>query len=247
MTTKSQYLVLVAAAALLSLASGCGSFRGSGPAREARDGALAEMAAVEKATGPRQQPSLDAAARARASAGREPVIQAGHVLLVRVMSRNRVEIKEEALRVSGAGKVTLPLHGDVKVEGLTRETCKALLSAIYAEYIRNPAVIVDFVAPANGREPGSPWGYVTVLGCVKQPGNVNIPATGNLTVTAAIQECGGLGVGARHADVQVVQRAEDGKSETRRVDLHKVDKNGRPAGEIPLRNGDVVFVPEGLF
>ncbi len=236
------------AGAMLAATAGCNSFRGTQPVPQrpafSDNPALRAISAIEAAaeTGARTRQHNAAPVR-RA----EPNIKTGHVLLVRVMSRNRIEIEEKSLRVSGRGEVTLPMLGDVRLTGFTREEAKAMLSARYSEYIRKPAVTVDFVAAANGREPGSPWGYVTVLGCVKQPGNVNIPATGNLTVTAAIQECGGLGVGARHNRVQVVQRDEAGKSHTRRVDLHKIERNGRPAGEIPLRNGDVVFVPEGLF
>ena len=236
------------AGALAMTVSGCAAFRGA-PSQPTRSGFRQNAVAgkVDAVDETIELSTLKPPHLAKPTPGQELKIQSGHVLLVRVMSRNRVEIEEKALRVSATGHATLPLLGDVKVAGYTREMTKALLSTLYAEYIRNPAVIVDFVAAANGREPGSPWGYVTVLGCVKQPGNVNIPATGNLTVTAAIQECGGLAVGARHANVQVVRYRDDGERETRRLDLHKIDRNGRPAGEIPLRNGDVVFVPEGLF
>ena len=176
-----------------------------------------------------------------------PVIRAGHVVSVRVMSRNRVEVDEKALRVSGSGHITLPLLRDVQLAGLTLEKAKDTLLDRYGQYILGPTVSIDFVVSDKQAEVDSPWGYVTVLGRVKKPGQVSIPPTGRLTVTAAIQAVGGTDVGARTSNVQVASRSPEGEQRSLQVDLHGVDKENRPGGGLLLRNEDVVFVPEGLF
>ncbi len=173
-----------------------------------------------------------------------PIIRAGHVVSVRVMSRNRIEVDEPDLRVSGSGRVTLPLLRDVSIEGMTLERARIVLTGLYKEYLRDPAVTIDFVMADRLTEMDSPWGYVTVLGCVVRPGQVSIPPTGRLTVTAAIQAAGGTAKGARISNVQVSRQSPP---ETIRVNLHRIGNDNRHDGGLPLRNGDVIFVPEGLF
>ena len=177
----------------------------------------------------------------------DPIIRAGHVVSVRVMSHNRIEVDEKALRVSVSGSVTLPLLRDVRLAGFTLERAKTVLTALYWEYVRNPAVSIDFAMPDRQAEMDSPWGYVTVLGCVKKPGQVSIPPTGRLTVTAAIQAAGGTDTGARTSNVQVSRPSLAEGERTLRLDLHGVVKENRPGGGLLLKNGDVIFVPEGLF
>lgn len=167
---------------------------------------------------------------------------------VRVMSRNRIEVDEKALRVSDSGNVSLPLIHTIRVAGFTLEEAQALLAAVYGEYVRNPVVSLDFAIPDRQAELDSPWGYVTVLGCIKKPGQVSIPPTGRLTVTAAIQAAGGMDTGARASSVQVSRRvATKAEPETIRLSLHGMNNADRPDGGLLLRSGDVIFVPEGLF
>lgn len=175
------------------------------------------------------------------------VIRAGHVVSVRVISQNRIEVEEKTLRVSDSGRVALPLLREVLLAGLTLEQAKKVLTAFYGEYVRNPAVSIDFEMPDRQAEVDSPWGYVTVLGCVKKSGQVSIPPTGRLTVTAAVQAAGGTDTGARTSSVQVSSRSSGGEQRTLRLDLLGVDKENRPYGGLLLKNGDVIFVPEGLF
>ncbi len=173
-----------------------------------------------------------------------PIIRVGHVVSVRVISRNRIEVDEPELRVSGSGRVTLPLLREASIAGMTLERARIVLTVLYKQYLRDPAVTIDFVMADQQADIDSPWGYVSVLGCVVRPGQVSIPPTGRLTVTAAIQAVGGTAKGARISNVQVSRQSP---SETIRVNLHRIDNENRHDGGLPLRSGDVIFVPEGLF
>jgi len=99
----------------------------------------------------------------------------------------------------------------------------------------------------GGPDAISPWGQVTVLGRVKQPGRVNIPPTKDLTVSAAIQNAGGLDSSAKDSAIRVTRRLDDGTYQTMDVDLRAVGARGARANDLILRDGDVVFVPQMMF
>ena len=102
-------------------------------------------------------------------------------------------------------------------------------------------MVVEFAQPDGSRI--SPWGYVTVLGRIRDPGKIPIPATHDLTVSAAIQQAGGLIASARDSRIRVIRQEEDGTIRRMEVDLRAYAR-GRLDEEIVLQAGDVVFVPE---
>jgi polysaccharide export outer membrane protein len=116
----------------------------------------------------------------------------------------------------------------------------------YKDYFVNPQVIVDFVRDEN-KEGISPWGYVTVLGRVKKPGRIAIPATRDLTVSGAIQQAGGLDTSAQLGAIHVTRRAPNGKTVTKDVNLNAIGVGGRVEDDIVLESDDVVYVPESTF
>jgi len=201
------------------------------------------MPSVRRELAPNPSPST-AEVQQPAPSPNAPIIRAGHVVSVRVISRNRIEVDEPGLRVSGSGRVALPLLREASIAGMPLERARIVLTGLYKHYLRDPAVTIDFVMVDRQGEMDSPWGHVTVLGCVVRPGQVSIPPTGRLTVTAGIQAGGGTAKGARISNVQVSRQSPP---ETIRVNLHRIDNETRHDGGLPLRSGDVIFVPEGLF
>ena len=177
----------------------------------------------------------------------EPRLAPGYVLNVTVAVAGDREIDDRNKRIQNDGTVSLTLLGSVKAEGRTLKEFKDYLYELYNKsYFVNPEVSVDFVFTA-GREGVSPWGYVTVLGRVKQPGRVNIPPTGDLKLTHAIQKAGGFDTSAKDTDIRITRI--DGNGETRRIEinLRNIDSKGRTDDDIVLQAGDVVFVPEMIF
>jgi protein involved in polysaccharide export with SLBB domain len=173
-------------------------------------------------------------------------LRPGLMVSMSVLVAGKAEISEPAKRVSDGGTVVLPLLGEVQVADLTLDELQNHLSERYARFFIQPQVILDFVREA-GAEGISPWGFVTVLGRVKTPGRVAIPATRDMTVSGAIQQAGGFATSARAAGILVTRSMPDGRTETRTINLHAVGAAGRLDEDIILEANDVVFVPEAMF
>ncbi len=169
------------------------------------------------------------------------VIRQGLVLNVRVEVQGRWEVDEKAVRVTSEGEIHLPLIGSVAAGGLTLNALRDRVEQQYAEYYVNPRVAVDFVADEDRNI--FPWGTVTVLGRVKRPGIVPLPATQVLSVVAAIQAAGGFDTSADQRSIRITGSDD----QTRRVNLRELGRTGRSTEDPLLREGDVVYVPEFLF
>ena len=174
----------------------------------------------------------------------EAVVRSGYVLTIKVQVDGRKEVEESAVRVSEAGEVRLPLVAPVKVAGLTLNELRDKLAASYREYFVNPQVTADFVA--DDKSGVSPWGTVTVLGRVKNPGHVPLPPTRDLSLLSAIQAAGGFDTSADQGSIRVSRTGPSG-AETHTVDLKSLGTQERSSVDLVLRDGDVVYVPELMF
>jgi protein involved in polysaccharide export with SLBB domain len=177
-----------------------------------------------------------------------PRIRPGIILIVQVGSVAAPPVTMECL-VDQNGDITLQhlLQGPVACDGLTLEALKLKLIKAYSVYYRQPQVTVTF-APFDGRSGGvSPWGTVTVLGEVGNPGPVNMPATMDLTVTKVLQSAGGLKPFADRSGIIVTRCDKDGNQTRTKVDIDEIGKDGRVDKDMTLRAGDVVWVPETWY
>ena len=175
-----------------------------------------------------------------------PRLHAGLLIRMNVLVSGKAEIEEQAKRITSSGEVTLPLIGMMKVEGMTLEELSRELTKRYEEYFVRPQVVVEFSQDEQS-DVVSPWGYVTVLGRVKNPGRVKIPPTRNLTVSMAIQQAGGLDTSAKDSAIRVTREGSDGKREQFDVNLRALGSKGRLGTDVLLQPGDLVFVPEMIF
>jgi len=173
-------------------------------------------------------------------------LRPGLVISVSVLVAGKIEISEPAKRISDNGTIMLPLLGTLNVQDATPDAVSAMLTDAYAKYFVNPQVIVEY-SRDNDAEGASPWGYVTVLGCVKSPGRIAVPATRDLTVSRAIQKAGGLDSSAKSSAIIVTRRSAGGKAETRKIDLPAVGAGAKLDDDIVVIANDVVFVPERRF
>ena len=138
------------------------------------------------------------------------------------------------VRVSSDGCISYPLLGKVKVEGLTVFELENDLTERLKKYLKNPQVTV-FIQR---------YSTITVSGQVEKPGAY--PLKEDLTVIEAISLAGGFTKIAARNDVKIM-RVEDGKKKTIRVKVADISKKGDLTQDVPLKRGDVVFVPESLF
>jgi len=152
------------------------------------------------------------------------------------------------VQVDQRGEITLQylLEEPIYCDGLTLEALKLKLVKAYQRYIKQPVVSVAFM-PVDGNNGVSPYGTVTVLGEVAMPGPVNMPATMDLTVTKVLKLAGGLRPFADKGKIRVTSCDKDGIRKRTIVNLQEIGKNGDISKDIPLRAGDVVWVPESWY
>jgi protein involved in polysaccharide export with SLBB domain len=175
-----------------------------------------------------------------------PRIVPGVALIVQVGTISAPPVMME-VQVDQKGEITLQhlLTAPVACNGLTLDALRQKLIKAYSVYYRHPQVSVTF-APYDGRGV-SPWGTVTVLGEVANPGPVNMPSTMDLTVTKVIQAAGGLKPFADRTKIKVTRCDKDGKQTKIYVDLNEIGKEGRIDKDMVLRPGDVVYVYETWY
>lgn len=192
-----------------------------------------------------EEDPIDAAAVAKYWDG--PRIGPGMALVIQVGSPTTAP-KEMAVLVDQNGEITLPylLQEPVACDGLGLEALKQKLVKEYSVYIRTPQVTVTF-GQYDERNGVSPWGTVTVLGEVGNPGPVNMPATMDMTVTKVLQVAGGVKPFANKSRIIVTRCDKDGNQTRTRVDLHEIGEDGRFDKDMILKAGDVIYVPETFW
>lgn len=173
-------------------------------------------------------------------------LRSGLVLNIVVLVAGEKEIDEPAKRISENGTIILPLLGEIKIADWNLDDLRDKLTKRYQAYYIRPQVMVDFARDTK-LEGISPWGFVTVLGRVKEPGRIVIPATRDLTVSGAIQQAGGFATSAKDNAILVTRVLPGGKTESRTINLKAVGTGGRLDDDIVLEADDVVFVPEAIF
>lgn len=137
-------------------------------------------------------------------------------------------------QLSEGGTITMPLIGKVSLQGLTTEQAAARIEAALKDgYLVRPEVRVSIA----GRVRKS----VTVLGQVQDRGVVPIPAQRPLMLSEAIGMAGGT---TRIANLKKVSLKRVGEA-PRVVNLQEIIR-GRGA-DIPLKDGDIIEVPESWF
>ena len=174
----------------------------------------------------------------------DPMIKPGLTLRVSVTASGAPAVKEDLKEVNVNGEILMPLIGAVKCEGMTTVALEECLKTSFKEYYHEPQVSVGFVyVPEMGMK--SPWGTVLVTGSVQREGPVNMPSTRDLTVMRAVMFAGGATPLADKNRVRVTRREADGTLKKFTVDFKKIGAGSEQ--DIPLKPGDVVWVPESWY
>ncbi len=179
-----------------------------------------------------------------ASAGQEYIIGGGDLLKITVY--DNPDLTTES-RVSNDGKITLPLIGEIQAAGSTGIELETKIARLLADgYIIKPQVAV-FIEEYKSQK-------VTVLGEVAKPGLVVL--RGAYTLMEAISDAGGItpnagdvlfiqrklnkgaagkGIGAEKEDISII------------VDLKKLFEEGDVTANVPVMDGDSIYVPKAAF
>ena len=133
--------------------------------------------------------------------------------------------------VTQKGSITLPLVGEVNVDGLTAAQIEEKLRTLYgADYLQNPQIFVTV------REFKSKT--VQVLGAVKSPGTYRLSGTTQvldvLSLAGGMSESGGK-------NLLLVRPLVDPLT----LDVHRLLVEGDTTQNVEVKGGDVVFVPRG--
>ena len=133
--------------------------------------------------------------------------------------------------VSVDGRVYVDPAGAFTAEGKTPAQLEAEVAAALSKYLVGPVQVTVLVAEPKELP-------ISVLGQVRQPGDLRIPDDRPLLSTA-ISKAGGLLAQASSRRVSLVR---EGRA-IGPIDLYAVLKLGRSEQDVPLRSGDVVYVP----
>ena len=175
------------------------------------------------------------AALQKARSSQSYVLQPGDLVDIQVYMEDNMN---RILRISGSGTVTFPLVGNIELAGLSLEQAEQKLAEHLTAFIRQPQV--SMLVKEYGNK------TVYVLGQVSKPGPIQIPPEKPLTVLEAVTSVGGFTDIANTSKVRVL-RVENGKQNTLDVDVTQITKQGNKSLDIPLKPGDVVFVPQSMF
>jgi len=137
------------------------------------------------------------------------------------------------VRVSEDGKVTLPLLGEVVVDGLTKSEVEKKLGQLLGEkYVQNPQVTV-FIREYQSKR-------VSVLGAVEKPGPYQL--LGRQTLMQIISEAGGLTRDAGN-EIIIIRQLPDGSSTSLHISIDDLFLKGDAKLNVPMEAGDIVNIP----
>jgi polysaccharide export outer membrane protein len=141
------------------------------------------------------------------------------------------------VRVSEDGTITLPLLGNIEVEGLSRFDLERKLAALLEKnYLKNAQVTI-FIKEYQSKR-------VSVIGAVKSPGNYEL--IGKQTLLQMLSSAGGLTEDASDRII-VIRQYSDGRSKSLIIDLEELMLKGNPKLNIPIYASDIINVPVERF
>lgn len=141
-------------------------------------------------------------------------------------------------QLSCDGTISMPLIGSVRIEGLTTDQAAAAITRKLADgYLVKPEVSVSIEARIRKT--------VTILGQVQRPGVFELPAHRQLTLVEAIGMAGGVTRIANGKKISLKRLAGGRGSAVEIVNL--ADITTGKGTDVPLRDGDVVTIPESIF
>lgn len=136
------------------------------------------------------------------------------------------------LKVGPDGRIALPLIGSVMAADRTLPQLQQAVSAAYASQLVRPIVEVTLRQAGPIR--------VWVDGEVRNPGVFEM--IGDLDAYQAVIQAGGFAPTSRQDSVALIRRGPGGSRMMRVVDLRP-----RRGEVVPLRRGDIVFVPRSTL
>ncbi len=185
-----------------------------------------------------QVPDVSNINESELTTSREPfddyVLGAGDVIQVEVF---RIPEYSGEYEVLVNGRLSLPMAGQVLVEGFTLEQAQDIISQAYAERLRRPIINLMLVRPRPLR--------IGIAGEVSNPGSYVIERAGTQfpSLASALENAGGVTQSADLRQVQITRAIGGGRERVLVADLWQFLQTGDLRHNLGLRDGDTVFVP----
>jgi polysaccharide export outer membrane protein len=137
------------------------------------------------------------------------------------------------VRILKTGQASFPLIGSVEVGGLTVADAAKKIRELYAkDYLVDPKLTVTVDEYATE--------FISVIGAVKNPGQVPMPVSGNLDLAAAMATAGGLAEDADGNNIQLVRAS----GTTATFSMASIQGE---SGRVRLGPGDRIIVNQSAF
>jgi len=155
----------------------------------------------------------------------------GDVISLKVW--RRPELSQERLIVSPDGFIAAPRIGMINVNGKTPDEVKQAITTQLAVLYIKPEITVQMLEFQNNK--------AYVLGNVNQPGIVRF--TGKGTLLEGLSLAGGVPKNDRMTRCSIIR----GNDQVIWIDLQDLLSNGNMSLNTPIRNNDIIYVPERSF
>lgn len=144
-----------------------------------------------------------------------------------------------AVPVRPDGKITTPLVEDLQASGKTSTQLARDIEQALSKYIQQPVVTVvveTFVGPYSEQ--------IRVIGEAAKP--QALPYRENMTLMDVLIQVGGITDFAAGNRARII-RTIDGKQQKFKVRLKDLIKKGDISANLPMRQGDILIIPESYF
>lgn len=159
------------------------------------------------------------------------LLGAGDVLALQVWGRP--DISQEAIVVTPDGNISVPRIGYMNVLNKTIEETTEIIREKLKFFYTDPEVVLKLKETNNNK--------AFVLGRVSSPGLVKF--TGQGTLMEALAMSGGLPILATDSFLTKCSIIR-GKNTIFWIDLRDLLNNGNVALNMPIKNNDIIFIPE---
>jgi polysaccharide export outer membrane protein len=168
---------------------------------------------------------------------REYYLDVGDVLDISVWQIPDLSKPEVIVRPDG--KISFPLIGDIKAEGLTLTQLDNIITEKLKLYVKTPEVSIMI------RRFGEQANKVVILGEIPVPGVYKF--SGPPSITELIASAGGYSKYAVLNSIMVIRGDVKTKPEVIRVNFAQIIKSGRLTENIFLKPNDIVYVPRSFI
>ncbi len=137
------------------------------------------------------------------------------------------------VRILKTGQASFPLIGSVEVGGLSVVAAASKIRELYAkDYLVDPKLTLTVDEYATE--------FISVIGAVKNPGQIPMPVSGRLDLASAMATAGGLAENADAKGIQLVRAAGT-------ISNLSMSSISGASGRIQLAAGDRLIVNQSVF